>query len=434
MTPAERPSDDAVEAALRHTALLDAVGRTLGHSLDPDETVQGIVEVLVPAFADWCVVDLLQPDRSLAAVAFAHRDPALAPRIAELRTTYPPQARPENVHPIYRAIDSGESVSETVTDADLAERAVDDGHLGLLRALGIGSHIVAVLEARGRIIGAISVVRGPERAAFSPEEVLTAEGIARRAALATDNARLYRAARDAVELRDRLIGLASHELRNPLAVVRAHWELLSRRLERAIDAVADDDRAAIRSSLERLGNGIDDMQRMIEELLNPQHASLGGFELRRSQMDLAAAVRLAADELRDPTAAARLRLHLPDVPVPGSWDRGRIEQVVANLLANALKYSPAEAPVDVSLELDRGLARLRVTDRGIGIEPGELEAIFQPFTRGREASSRRYPGLGLGLALSREIVAMHGGRMWAESEGPGRGSTFVVELEAAPAE
>ncbi len=430
MTPAERPSDDPVEADRRRIELLDAVGGTLGHSLDPGETVHGIVDVLVPSFADWCVVDLLEPDRTLSAVAFAHRDPELTPAIGTLRSSYPPRARKQFIHPIYRAIDAGETVSERVTDAELAERAIDADHLALLRSLGIGSHVVAGLEARGRIIGAISMVRGPDREPFTPDEILTAEGIARRTAIATDNARLYRAAREAVELRDRFIGLASHELRNPLAVVRAHWELLGRRLARASDGLAADDRDAIGSSKDRLGHGIGQMQRMIEELLNPHHASIGGSELRRAEMDLTAVVRTAAEEIPDPTAPTRLRLSLPDGPVLGSWDRGRIEQVVANLLANALKYSPDDQPVDVRLELDDGVARLRVTDRGIGIEPGELEAIFQPFTRGREAESHRYPGLGLGLALTREIVTLHGGRAWAESAGPGKGSAFVVELPA----
>jgi signal transduction histidine kinase len=145
-------------------------------------------------------------------------------------------------------------------------------------------------------------------------------------------------------------------------------------------------------------------------------------------MDLAEAVRIAADEIPDATAATRLRLRGTDAPVIGNWDRGRIEQVVANLLANALKYSPADAAVDVALEAGAGVARLRVTDRGIGIDAEELTTIFQPFTRGRAAQSQRYPGLGLGLAVSREIVTLHGGRMWAESAGPGAGSTFVVEL------
>ena len=420
---------DRDTAASRRAALLEAVGRTLGHSLDPDETVQGIVEVLVPDFADWCVVDLLGPDRHLSAVAFAHRDPGLMPAIRRLREVYPPQARLHYIHPIYRAIDAGSTVTEEVTDAELERRAVDDEHLGLLRSLGIGSHVVAVLEARGRIIGAISLVRGPGREPYEPDDVVVAEAIARRTALATDNAYLHRAAREAIELRDRFIGLASHELRNPLGVVRGHWELLGRRLRPALEGMDAEERERVAGSLERLGHGIDQLQRMIEELLDPRSSAIGQFELRRAPMDLAEAVRQAAEDLPDASAPARIRLDLPEAPVIGEWDRGRIEQIVANLLANALKYSPPDAPVDVRLSVNGGTARLEVTDRGIGIGADELHAIFQPFRRGREAESHRYPGLGLGLAVSREVVGMHGGRLWAESAGPGGGSTFIVELD-----
>ena len=256
-----------------------------------------------------------------------------------------------------------------------------------------------------------------------------AEAIARRTALATDNAYLHRAAREAIELRDRFIGLASHELRNPLGVVRGHWELLGRRLRPVLEGMDAEERERVAGSLERLGHGIDQLQRMIEELLDPRSAEIGQFELRRAPMDLAEAVRQAAEDLPDASAPARIRLDLPEAPVIGEWDRGRIEQIVANLLANALKYSPPDAPVDVRLSVNGGTARLEVTDRGIGIGADELHAIFQPFRRGREAESHRYPGLGLGLAVSREVVGMHGGRLWAESPGPGGGSTFIVELD-----
>lgn len=427
--PAERRARAEADDSGRRFELLATIGERLGDSLDPAETVQGIADALVPAFADWCVVDLLGGDRSLEPVATAHRDPALTPEIARLRSAYPPQERAKPIHAIYRAIDQDTTVVEIVTDDDLRARAVDDDHLELLRKLGIGSHVVIALESRGRVIGAISIIRRPEREPFAPDEVGTAEEVARRAALATDNAQLYRAAQAAVELRDRFIAVASHELRNPLAVVNGHWELLGRRLGRVSHVLPADEVEQIDLSMVRLGQGIAQLRRLVEELLDVGRMTSGGMELRPTEIDLAAVIRQAVDEIPDADAASRLRLDLPLEPIVGSWDRGRIEQVVANLLANALKYSPPEAAVQVKVDELGSLVRLRVTDAGIGIPPEDLEAVFAPFTRARNAEAHHYPGLGLGLAISREIVVMHGGRMWAESEGEGRGSTFIVELD-----
>jgi signal transduction histidine kinase len=418
----------AADPERRRFELLATVGEKLGASLDPAITVQNIVQALVPAFADWCVVDLIGPDRGLETVASAHRDPDLVAEIARLRSEYPPRDRREPIHAIYRAIDQDATIVETVEEVDLRGRAVDADHLALLHRLGIGSHVVVALESRGRVIGALSVIRRPEREPFDADDVVTAEEIARRAALATDNAQLYRAAQEAIELRDRFIALASHELRNPLAVVNGHWELLGRRLGRIGEALPPDELEKIEASMVRLGQGIDQLRRMVEELLDVKRMTRGEMELRRGPVDLAAIVRQTAEELSEADGAERVRLRLPEAPVIGSWDRGRLEQVVANLLANALKYSPPEQVVEVVLEASEDLAHLRVTDAGIGIPADELDMVFEPFKRGRSAEAHHYPGLGLGLSVSREIVAMHGGRMWAESGGEGRGSTFVVEL------
>lgn len=421
----ESPTD--VDPDGRRFALLAAIGETLGHSLDPTATVQGIAEALVPSFADWCVVDLIGPDRSLRMMASAHRDPALVPEIARLRATYPPDDRHHPAHPIYRAIDADGVLVERIADGDLRSRAVNDEHLTLLRELGIGSHVVAALESRGRVIGAISMIRRPEREPFTSAEVDTAREVAGRAALATDNAQLYRAAQEAIALRDRFIGVASHELRNPLAVVQGHWELLGRRLAAVTDELSPDSAERITSSMTRLGQGIGQLRRMVEELLDVRRITAGGIELERTDVDLGAVVRQAAVETGS-AGEDRIVLHLPQEPIVGAWDRGRLEQVVTNLLVNALKYSPPESAVEVRLAQVGEVVQLRVTDAGIGIPPGELEAIFEPFRRAPNAEEQHYPGLGLGLAVSREIVAMHHGRLWAESAGEGRGSTFVVEL------
>ena len=427
----EREARSEADRSRAHFELLARVSEQLAASLDPGVTVQTVADAVVPEFADWCVVDLVRDDGTLDTVAAAHRAPGLADRIGELRSSYPPNRRTDPPHAIYRAISGGETICEVVTPEALEQRAVDARHLELLGELGIGSHIVATLAARGRIIGAVSLVRRADRAPFDADDTATAEDIARRAAMATENARLYRSAEQAVEIRDRFLAVASHELRTPLSVVYGHWELLARWLRNDPEAATRANAEKIETSLRRLGRGVDQLRRLVEELLDVSRLSHGAMEVRRSPVDLVAVVREAVDDASASARAGRLRLQLPEHPVIGHWDAARLGQVVDNLLLNALKYSPGEQPVDVELTVERTLARLRISDQGIGIPPGELLSIFEPFNRAENASAQHFPGLGLGLAVSREIVAGLGGRMWAESAGEGLGSSFYVELDSA---
>lgn len=428
----ERAARAEADRSRAHFELLAGVSERLASSLDPEVTVQTVAEAVVPAFADWCVVDLVRDDRSLETVASAHREPDLVDHIGELRAVYPPRERTDPPHAIYRAIDGGATICEDVTRADLERRAVDQRHLELLTELGIGSHIVALLATRGHVIGAVSLVRRPEREPYAEEDIATAEDVARRAAMATDNARLYRSAQQAVEMRDRFLAVASHELRTPLSVVYGHWELLARWLRTAPDVERRANAAKIETSLKRLGQGVDQLRRLVEELLDVSRLAHGTMELRIGAVDLAQIVRQAIDDAAAATMSGRLRVEIPDAPVIGNWDAARLGQVVDNLLLNALKYSPGEKAVEVVLTRSGNRARLRITDEGIGIPPGELETIFEPFNRARNASAQHFPGLGLGLAVSREIVTRLGGRMWAESPGEGSGSTFTVELDLPP--
>jgi PAS domain S-box-containing protein len=425
----EREARAEADRSRAHFELLAGVSERLAASLDPEVTVQTVADAVVPVFADWCVVDLLRDDRSLETVASAHRDPTLTDRIGELRATYPPQERANPPHAIYRAIASGTTVRESVSDEALRQRAVDDRHLGLLTDLGIGSHVVALLATRGRVIGAVSLVRRPDREPYTDEDITTAEDVARRAAMATENAGLYRSAQQAIEMRDRFLAVASHELRTPLSVVYGHWELLARWLRPVPGVERRANAEKIDTSLKRLGQGVDQLRRLVEELLDVSRLAHGTLELRRAPTDLVAIVRQAVDDAAASAATGRLRVELPEEPLIGIWDAARLGQVVDNLLLNALKYSPGEKAVEVSLTRSGNRARLQITDEGIGIPAGELESIFEPFSRAQNASAQHFPGLGLGLAVSREIVTRLGGKLWAESEGEERGSTFVVELE-----
>ena len=410
--------------------MLADVSERMVTSLNPEETLQSVAEAVVPSFADWCVVDLATSSPWLKMVARAHVEPEKVELIEELRRRYPPGERAPR-HAIYRAVENRETIREDVRDEDLAARAVDAEHLRLLHALGIGSHIVAPLVARGRIVGAVSFVRAPDRDRFDDSEVLTADGIARRTALATDNAQLYRDAQDAIQLRDRFLAVASHELRNPLVVVRGHWELLERRIEPHLALLSPDEVERVRNSLRRLGGGIDQLQRLIEDLLDVDRLRHGVMRLERAPVDLVQLVREAVEDVPGDAATSRIRLSLAEGPIVGQWDATRLRQVVHNMLGNALKYSSPEGAVDVVLTQAPQAVRLSVTDAGIGIPPDRLDSIFEPFNRAPNATSMNYPGLGLGLAISREIVSQLGGRMWAASAGEGTGSTFTIELDLA---
>jgi len=426
----ERAARADADRSRAHFELLAGVSEQLAASLDPEVTVQTVADAVVPTFADWCVVDLRREDETLETVASAHREPQLMAHIAELRSSYPPNERTDPPHAIYRAIGGEKTIREAVTHEALEQRAVDGRHLELLTQLGIGSHIVATLGVRGRIIGAVSLVRRPDRPPFDEGDTATAEDIARRAAMATENARLYRSAEQAVEMRDRFLAVASHELRTPLSVVYGHWELLARWLRNDPDAATRANADKIETSVRRLGQGVDQLRRLVEELLDVSRLAHGTMDMRRGPVDLAAVVRQAVDDAGASAATGRLSLELPEGPVVGQWDAARLGQVLDNLLLNALKYSPGEGRVEVTLTHDGGRALLRISDQGIGIPAGELESIFEPFNRANNASAQHFPGLGLGLAVSREIVSRLGGSMWAESDGEGRGSTFFVELHS----
>ncbi|MCV0402819.1 MAG: GAF domain-containing protein [Chloroflexi bacterium] len=428
----EREAREEADRARGHFELLARVSERLVSSLSAEVSAQSLVDTVVPDFADWCIVDLVTDGPSLRAIASRHADPRVADHIAELRATYPPAEDEEPPHPIHRAISEGETVWESVEDGDLAARARDPRHLELLRAVGIGSHVVVPLVGRGAVMGAISFVRSASRPPFETDDVATAEDITRRAALAIDNAQLYRSAEQAVALRDRFLAVASHELRTPLSVVRGHWELLGRRLA-AEGSDPDTQRQQLEASVRRLGQGIDQLQRLVEDLLDADRLRGQAVDLKPTELDMTMVVRETIEDLHDPAMRDRVRTILPDEPVDGVWDRARLAQVIGNLIGNALKYSPDDGNVEVEVTTREDVVRIRVTDSGIGIAAEQLDAIFEPFTRAPNAAAQHYPGLGLGLAVSREIVMTMGGRMWAESPGEGRGSTFTIELPRRPA-
>lgn len=403
--------------------MLAESGRLLAGSLDFDTTLESIARLIVPAVADWCVIDLLEGDRVRRAVVVP-ADPAKNTWAQELREHYPVALDvPENI--VVRVVRSGRpDLRPQVTDELLQRAARDARHLQILRGLGIRSHIIAPLAARGRTLGAITLVAAESGRVYTPQDLELIEDVCRRAGLAIDNARLYRSAQEALSIRDGFLSLASHELRTPLTSLKGNLELVQRRLQRGqgVESIA--------GPLERAALQTERLIGLVRDLLDVARISSGHLEIERAPVDLGALVSRIVELERSTEPGRTIVLEAPAVAVVIEADEARLEQVLVNLLENARKYSPEQQPVRVVVQARGGAAVVSVEDRGIGIPPEELERIFERFHRASNIDRRSFSGLGLGLHIARQIVEAHGGALSANST-PGQGSTFTLTLPLA---
>lgn len=413
---------------------LAEAGEVLARTLNYEATLEGLVRLALPRLADWCAVDVCGDDGGVRRIQVAHRDPAHAEAAAALCAYPPDPARP---HPAIAVIETGEpELVEPVTDGFLEAIARDQVHLGLMRELAPSSLLVVPLTARGRTLGALSLFSSDTARTHSDDELGFAMDLARRAALAVDNARLYREARDAVAVRDEVLGVVSHDLGNPLSAV-----LVSARV---IDGLLKAGRAEdAREHVQAVRQSALQMERLIRDLLEIRRIEAGRLILVPRREPVRGLVDEAVAALR-PLAEDRgieLRTRVEDlVPDAVRADADRVRQVFSNLIGNALKFTPAAGTITVSAaparRAEEGVARgegegpgevlFSVADTGPGIPPEELPRVFDRFWQARRHGR---DGVGLGLAIARGLVEAHGGRVEVESE-VGRGSRFLFTLPA----
>lgn len=396
----------------------------LGSSLEIDQVLRTIARLSVPALADWCSVDMIEPDGSVRRVAVTHADPTKRD-IADLAATYPPD--PHARHPRTTVLRTGRSVLfREVPDEGLAQIAADEAHLAALRRLAYGSAIIVAIAARGRILGALTFATTAESGRrYGPDDLAFAEDLAHRAALAIDNARLYAEAQEANRLKDEFLATVSHELRTPLASMM-NWVALLRQGKIGPEQVA--------RGLDVLQRSGESQARLIDDILDVSRIVSGSLRLQPQPVEVADVVRDATETVRPAADAKRVRIH---VTCDGAGTRvvgdpARLQQVVWNLLANSVKFTPEGGHVHVRLERTPQEVQLVVTDSGEGIAPEFLPFVFDRFRQAERVAKRRHAGLGLGLAIVKHLVEAHGGQVEAQSEGRGRGATFVVRLPLAP--
>jgi signal transduction histidine kinase len=301
-------------------------------------------------------------------------------------------------------------------------RGMPEGHLPVRSYMA-----VPVLSRTGEVLGGLFFGH-PRPGVFTERHEQLLASVAAQAAVAIDNARLYRRAQQAIQLRDDFLSIASHELKTPLTPLRLQLHLLMRRAEANPSGVPAE---TVRTASGGMMRQVARLARLVDELLDVSRIAAGRLELHPEEVELTGMVRDLTAQLepeRERTGST-LTVHA-DHPIVGVWDRGRVEQLLTNLVTNALKYG-AGKPIDISVSTVAGQAVLTVRDRGIGIAPEDQARIFERFERA--VSVRKYGGIGLGLWIVRRIVDALGGSISVESEA-NVGSCFTVRLPlGAPA-
>lgn len=407
----------------KHTEIGQRVLAVAGSVLaaSPDTSHLGdVIRALFPELAAYGAIHLRDEQGQLQLVAVAHRDAALEPQLGALLS---PAALASygSAHPVTRALAEGQPIRDA-----LVFPALDAEQTARLQP---STALSVPLAARGRFFGALTAAAVEPGRRYSAAELAVIEELARRCAIAIDAAQLYAeaqqakaAAETAVELRDRFISIAAHELKTPLAVLLGNAQLLLRRAEQenTLDARSRRNLAIVVSQALRLN-------RLITALLDMSRLESGRLTIARVPLDLREIAQRLADELTPTLTRHVISVEMPEEPVLVAGDELRLEQVVQNLLHNAIKYSLQGGQVRVTVQRSDGEAVLSVSDQGIGIPSQDLPRLFERYFRASNVETRRITGMGYGLYVVREIVERHGGTITVASM-EGQGSTFTVRL------
>jgi PAS domain S-box-containing protein len=401
-------------------AFLADASTVLASTLDYRETLDNLAALIVPRIADWCVVTVadsagvvLEPEK------VAHVNLRDGELFEELLRRYP--VRTDGPGPVADVLRTNRPVLLRVDDTLLREIGVDERHLADLQQLGLVSALILPLRIGGRTVGALSLAQSESGRRFDEQDVELFQELATIASAAIDNALLHAETQRAVHQRDRVLGIVTHDLRNPLGAIDLSATMLAMSRAVSADALAHAPIATIQRNVRRA-------TRLIEDLLDMSSVQAGVLAMEREKQPLAEILQEAV-EIHRPTADEKrigfdVQLDIGAAAIFG--DRDRLLQVLDNVIGNALKYCKADDAVAVRAAVEDDTALIAVADTGPGISAEQLEHIFQPYVRVQQDEE----GTGLGLFIARAIVGAHGGRIWAESE-VRAGTTMFISLPLA---
>lgn len=400
--------------------LLDATA-ILTRSVDYETRLQALADVVVPRLADCCVVDIAR-DETYDRLAISHAGATLAARGALLHERWKETPASD---PVLAVLRTGEPlIVSDPADGHFSALARDGEDLDELRGLGLRSWMIVPMIVAERVVGALTLLAAESGRRYTERDLPLAMDLAARAAGAVEAARLYHIAQVSNRAKDQFLATLSHELRTPLTAILGWACMLS---------VGGLDEETLRTAIATIERSARTQASLIDDLLDVSRIVSGKLSLQSEPVDLTAVAESVFKTMKVAADARQIRLELSglDGRAIVKGDSTRLQQIVWNLVSNAIKFSDAGANVQVRLRQDGANAYVIVRDEGRGIEPSFLPLVFEPFRQADASSTRVYGGLGLGLSIVKYLAEAHGGTVQAESAGLGRGATFTVTLPLA---
>jgi signal transduction histidine kinase/DNA-binding response OmpR family regulator len=412
----------ALQATIRRhaerAAFMNRASTALAASLDYETTLASVANLAVSAIADWCAVDIVA-DGKTQRLAVAH----LNPEKVELARTLQRYEDPTSPYSVPHVIQTRTPVLvPLITDEMIVAAARGDAEqVRAVRALGLVSYMCVPLVAHSKTLGALTLATSESQRHFDDDDLTLAQELAHRAALAVDNAQTYQQVQVADRLKDEFLATLSHELRTPLNAILGYARLLQG------GAITGEKMAGALNIVERNASAL---THMVEDVLEVSRIISGKMRLSIQAVDLPTVVQSAVESVAPAAEAKRLRVHTSIDPNGGpiSGDPDRLQQIVWNLVSNAVKFTPKGGRIQVRVERVESQVHIVVSDTGVGIKPEFLPHLFERFRQADSTMTRHFGGLGLGLAITRHLVELHGGSVEAISDGEGNGATFRVRL------
>lgn len=410
-----------VEIVEGNFVFLAEVSRALSNSLDYQETLSAVMHSVVPALADYCIMSQVESDNWLRPLTGVHRAPERQPLIDEVSHLYQSYSQDPNSITA-QILRDGRSVLISQPTYEMATVVTQNQRLlELYTELNPRSLMIVPLSARGRVVGTLLLAMADSKRSYSQADLALATEVGNRAAVALDNAQLYRQAEESIRLKDEFLGSISHELRTPLNTIVGWSKLLRQRSLR--------DEIFLRG-IETIQRNAKDLNQLVYDLLDMSCVVTGRMHLDSRPVDLLLLVQEAIASLQVAIEAKSINVIVQCGNEVGMLrgDGDRLRQVVWHLLSNAIKFTPEGGQVTVHLNQKDCFAELEISDSGTGIRPSFLPHVFDTFRQGNGSTTRAYGGMGIGLSLVNYLVEMHGGKVEVLSDGEGQGTTVKVML------